>query len=370
MSQLFKLPDLGEGLPDAEIHEWFVKEGDHVKMDQPLVAMETAKAVVDVPAPQAGKIIKLHGKVGDVVAVGAVLVEFENLDKVAAAPTVVGSIESSQTLLQESLIDSQSYSQASSRIKATPLVRSLAKQLNVDLSHLAEKIQGPITAEAVKAAAGLEQAQASPASMQLSSTRRFMAQNLSKIHAETVPVTLIDDADIHHWQDSDKTLRIVRAIQVACKEAPKLNAHFKINPYSLELIKEINLGLAIDTPEGLFVPVIHACEKLSDNELRQKINEYKEKAKANHFSPEELKGASIILSNFGSIAGRYANPMLVPPAVAIIGVGKSRLEPLALDEKNIANHLMLPISFTFDHRAATGGEAARFLHALITALQK
>ncbi len=365
MTQFFKLPDLGEGLPDAEIHEWFVKEGDEVKLDQPLVAMETAKAVVDVPAPHSGKIRKLHGKVGDVIPVGAVLVEFES-EQNQDAGTVVGSIDKSQTLLKENAIGIEPATPSTTAaIKATPAVRALAKQLNVDLASLAHK--NPITAEDVKQAAVKTHSPSSASA--LSGTRRFMAQNLSKIHQETVPITLMDDADIEHWQNSDKTLKIIRAIQAACAKAPTLNAHFKSNPYSLEIIKEINLGLAIDTPNGLFVPVIHHCEKLTDEELRKKINQYKEKAQANHFSPEELKNPSIVLSNFGSIAGRYANPMLVPPAVAIIGVGKSRREVIALDEKAIANHTLLPISFTFDHRAATGGDAARFLSALITALE-
>lgn len=367
MRYFFKLPDLGEGLPDAEIHEWFVKEGDEVNLDQPLVAMETAKAVVDVPAPIVGKVLKLHGKVGDVIPVGAVLVELENQQNQDAG-TVVGNMDKSQILLKENAMGIEPASTAikQANIKATPAVRALARQLNVDLSRLAHK--SPITAEDVKQAAeAMESSSCTLAT--LSGTRRFMAQNLSKVHQETVPVTLMDDADIEHWQETDKTVRIIRAIQAACAEAPELNSHFKINPYSLEIIKEINLGLAIDTPNGLFVPVIHQCEKLTDESLRKKIDELKEKARANHFSPEELKNPSIVLSNFGSIAGRYANPMLVPPAVAIIGIGKSRREVIAVDKKNIANHTILPISFTFDHRAATGGDAARFLRALIGALE-
>ena len=206
--KIFNLPDLGEGLPDAEIREWYVKEGDEVKVDQPMVAMETAKAVVDVPAPQSGRIHKLYGKAGDVIITGAPLVEFEGGAQTAApakekSATVVGNIESSDTVLVESATGIKPVS-AGGAIKAIPAVRALAKKLNVDLATVKGTGQGgQISMDDVERAANAHPAAAKSASPAvvpagyepIRGVRRAMAGIMAQSHSEVVPISLVDDAD-------------------------------------------------------------------------------------------------------------------------------------------------------------------------------
>ncbi len=358
---IFNLPDLGEGLPDAEIQEWYVKVGDEVEVDQPLASMETAKAVVDLPSPQAGKIIKLYGKAGDTIDVDTPLIEFEGS---ADTGTVVGAIEVGETVIDEAATGVK-VKKTSSKIKIIPAARALAKKLGVDLDTI-NTTSGTITAKDVKLAA--EQAGGDKPDEKLHSTRRAMAINMARIHTEVAPVTIVDDVDIHAWHGKQKlTMRVIRAIQNACAVQPDLNAHFNGKELTLKLLKEVNLGLAVDTPHGLYVPVIKDIANKKDSEIKESIDEFKVKAENNSFTPADFHDATIILSNFGVFAGRYANPMVVPPTVAIIGMGKLRDEVVAFEGKAVV-HPVLPLAVTIDHRAVTGGESARFLQALINDL--
>lgn len=366
---IFKLPDLGEGLPDAEIHEWFVKEGDVVTTDQPLVSMETAKAVVDVPSPQNGKIIKLHGQPGDVIKTGHPLVSFEavveqRLDK----GTVVGNLEESTEVSDDHFVIGSSNVQK--RVKATPAVKLLAKKLNVDLSMLTGSGElGMITREDVQRAAD---AQSKPQEgfEPLRGVRRAMLHSMMQSHQDVVPVSIFDEADIECWpENTDITVRLIRAICHACTIEPALNAWFDTQHQARKCFPEINLGLAMDNEEGLFVPVIRDAGKQSDQQLRDKINYFKQTVSDRSISTDDLKGATITLSNFGKFAGRYASPIIVPPMVAILAVG--RLYKGVVEDNDQAKiHRLLPLSLSFDHRAITGGEATRFLGAVISALQQ
>ncbi|MBS0358161.1 MAG: 2-oxo acid dehydrogenase subunit E2 [Proteobacteria bacterium] len=365
---IFKLPDLGEGLPDAEIHEWYVKEGDVVKTDQPLVSMETAKAVVDVPAPQDGKITKLYGNPGDIIKTGSPLIEFEIVK--GSEPvrndtgTVVGNIEVGHKPLAEK------HSTTSSGARITPAIRALATKLKIDLASV--KPTGP---DGLITKADLENATQQTKtetanSENIRGTRRVMVSAMANAHAQIVPVTIYDDADIHAWKDNhDFTVRLVKAITEACKAEPTLNAWFDGQHLTRTLHSHINLGLAVDTSDGLFVPVIHEADKLSPKELRASIESIKEKVQSRTIPPEDLKGATITLSNFGKFAGRYASPIIVPPTVAIIAAGRIREDVVAY-QGQIVIHRVIPLSVTFDHRTVTGGEATRFLGTMIEALEK
>lgn len=380
---IFYLPDLGEGLPDAEIHEWYVKEGDTVKVDQPLVSMETAKAVVDVPSPQAGKITKLHGKPGDIIKTGAPLVEFESAE-IKKEPiaedkgTVVGNIVVGDTTVKETAKIGGTVRGTSNAIKATPAVRALAQKLGVDLALLqGTGPNGSITLDDVQNSSSLASRlqQTSEGKIpdqfeQLKGVRRTMAIGMVKSHQEIVPVTLIDDADIHAWKPgTDITVRIIRAIIHACQKEPTLNAWFDGPSLSRRIFKEVHLGIAVDSVDGLFVPVLKNAEKTSPAVWREKINYFKEHIKARDIPSDELKGATITLSNFGTFAGKYANPIIVPPTVTILGTGKLR-DTVVAHQGKMEIHRIIPLSLTFDHRAATGGEAARFLAAVIEDLEK
>lgn len=372
---IFKLPDLGEGLPEAEIVEWFINEGDTVDVDKNIVSMETAKAIVDIPSPQAGKIIKFFGQPGDIIHTGDPLLEFAGdearVEKTATrkdSGTVVGEIKSGEEIYTEA---PRQFS-ASGRnvaIKVTPAVRALARRMGVDLSVVSPS--GPndtIIASDIERVAGIlkQVGELEP----LRGVRRAMANAMSSAHAEVVSVTINDDADINVWSESfDVTARLVRAIVVASKAQPSLNAWYDSHSVGRRLIEQVHLGIAVDTEQGLFVPVIKNVNDLSESQLREKINTLKSQITSRKLAAESLRGNTITLSNFGAIGGRYANPVIVPPTVAILGAGKICKEPVAVDDR-VEVHKRIPLSLSFDHRAVTGGEAARFMVAVIEDLQK
>lgn len=370
--KIFNLPDLGEGLAEAEIHEWHVKEGDVVKVDQPMVSLETAKAVVEVPSPYTGKIIKLFGSAGDIIQTDAPLVEFES-DKEEVRKdkgTVVGNLEESNTVLDsgDMIIGSNDHI-ATPSVKAMPAVRTLAKQLNVDLNLVTPTgPNGQITAEDVKKATTPQRKKLQANVEVLHGVRRAMATVMTQSHQEVVPVTIIDDADITDMSaGADITTRIIQAMVAGIKVEPSLNAWYDGKAMERCVLAEIHIGLAMDTEDGLFVPVLKDVVKSNAEELRNTINTFKQTVRARTVAPSDLQGATISLSNFGMIAGRYATPIVVPPMVAILGCGKIRESVIVHDGKMVIRKL-LPLSLTFDHRAVTGGEATRFLAEVIKSL--
>lgn len=372
--KIFKLPDLGEGLPDAIIREWHIKVGDEVKKDQPIVAMETAKALVDVVAPFNATIEKLFGDVNATIETGKPLIGFvgesDASDVKKDTGTVVGKIEQSDNILSETVFTTTG-STENTGIKATPAVRALARKLNVDLSQVVFSGER-ITAEDVYHAAQNPSVNAEKAEIGweiLSGIKRAMVMSMQQSHHDIVPVTIIDDADIHAWVGrQDITVRIIRAIIEACKSEPALNAHFNGKNMSMKKFSNINLGLAVDMPHGLFVPVIKDAASLSNEAIREMVQRYKEQARTKSIPQHDLRGATIVLSNFGAIAGRYANPIILPPTVAIVGVGRITKNVVVDVNDTIAVHRSIPLSLTVDHRAITGGEAARFLRVMMDVL--
>jgi len=388
MSTIFKLPDLGEGLPDAEIHEWHVKVGDEVKIDQLLVSMETAKAVVEVPSPRSGRIVKLYGNVGDMINTGDPLIEYEDTEKpvTAAAPagnsaaTVAGSIKVGDTVIHEAAAGIKVKQESIDGVKALPVIRLIAQKLGLDLNRLpATGHVGQITlddlCQAIKqqmqnAPAASKALPVNPAMKPIKGARKAMAHSMAESHASVVPVTLSDKADLSAWATgTDFTARLIRAICVACQVEPVMNAHFDGHIPAIDIKSDINIGVAVDGPEGLFVPVIKNAGALTAAELREKVNQFKLQVKDRSIPQEDLRGATITLSNFGTFAGYFANPIVVPPMVTIIGAGRGRDEVVSVNGK-LEAHRILPLSVTFDHRAATGGEASRFLKAMIDDLEK
>ncbi len=365
--KIFKLPDLGEGLQEAEIVEWHVKAGDEVKADQPLVSVETAKAVVEVPSPHAGRIEKLFGGKGDIVHLGAPLVGYEGDGEESDAGTVVGHMDVGKEVVDEAPVESAA--RAGGGIKATPAVRALARRLDVELGMVTPSgPDGLITVADVQRVANILK-EAGPAEA-LRGVRRAMARNMALAHAEVVPATLLDDADIHAWpKGTDTTIRLVRAIVAACKAEPSLNVWFDAKSGTRRLVKKVDIAIAVDTPDGLFVPVLRDVDKRDAADLRRGLDRMRADVQARTIPPEELRGGTITLSNFGMIGGRYSAPVVLPPTVAIVGAGRIGDRVVAFDGQP-AVHRVLPLSLTFDHRAVTGGEAGRFMAAMIADLQK
>jgi pyruvate dehydrogenase E2 component (dihydrolipoamide acetyltransferase) len=453
---IFYLPDLGEGLPEAEIVEWHVKVGDTIETDQSMVSVETAKAIVEIPAPQCGRVSELFAQAGEVLETGAPLMSFESAEEadaqihandeaqtntlttqqeaapqkevalqktgteasapakthestatktssVLAAPqgksapqtppkahdkgTVVGNIPENAENLESFFQHVAKSAQHKATPLAIPAARQLATQHEIDLNTVTgsgpngviiisdiEAVLGrhasttPALPQTDTSAGAPENAKASQTET-LKGPRRAMAHAMTKAHAEVVKVTIEDDACIHRWRDTeDPTLRLIRAISYACSKEPGLNAWYDHNAMTRTLFDYVNLGMAVDTPDGLYVPVLESVDAKRPKILRGELNTLREQIKTRSIPKERLSGATITLSNFGTIAGRYASPVVSPPQVAIIGAGRSRDAVLAVKGKAKVRRIM-PISLSFDHRALTGGEAARFLKALIEDLE-
>ena len=200
---------------------------------------------------------------------------------------------------------------------------------------------------------------------QLKGVRRNMARVMADAHARVVPTMLCDDADIHAWRaGNDITIRLIRSIVKACKAVPALNAWFDGDSLTRTLHPHVDIGIAVDTDDGLFVPALRNADVLDAVALRAAINRLRDQVMNRTIPASEMSGYTISLSNFGVFAGRYATPIVVPPTVAIIAAGKGRHQMTPV-MGGFESHKVIPLSLTFDHRAATGGEAARFLKAML-----
>jgi pyruvate dehydrogenase E2 component (dihydrolipoamide acetyltransferase) len=351
----FALPDLGEGLQEAEIVSWHVTEGDHVVVDQPLVAVETEKAVVEVPSPQAGHIAKLFAKVGERVKVGAPLVEFEegpHAETGAIVGELSGAFEPNKAR----------------RPQATPAVRARARELGIDLARVAPTgIGGTISLADVQTAASRSIVDSIPGALR--GARRTMASHMALAWREVAHATLHDKADIEAWPATeDVTCRLVRSLIAGCKNEPGLNASFDAASLSLRENPTVDVGLAIDSPEGLFVPVLRDAANGTAQDWRRRIDAFKRAVAERSLMPADLRRPTITLSNFGTIAGSHAALIVMPPQVAILGAGRIAAGSIRAADGSIALHSALPLSLTFDHRAVTGGMAARFLQSVIADL--
>jgi pyruvate dehydrogenase E2 component (dihydrolipoamide acetyltransferase) len=304
----------------------------------------------------------LYGKAGDVIATGAPLVKFKNYQDTG---TVAGVIEEGDVVLEE---NPAFIIKSGVQIRATPAVRALAKSLEVNLEFvIATGINNTITAHDVQQA--VQHGQDLSKYKKITGSRKAMAEVMARSHAEVVTVTICEDAKLSHVKpDLDISVSMMLALVAACNLIPQLNAWYDGARKSLQLLGTINLGIAMDTVDGLFVPVIKDLATKSANELRIELNTLKQQVSNRTIRADCLKGASITLSNFGKFAGRYASPIVIPPQVAILGVGKLRAEPIVLDG-NVVVGQILPISLSVDHRVCTGGEAARFLGEVIRFLQ-
>jgi len=362
MPRQFTLPDLGEGLEEAEIVAWLVNEGDHVVANQPLVSVETDKAVVEIPSPWSGTIARRFGAKGDLIKVGAALVEYSE-GAAADTGTIVGEVKFSEPTRE---VEARGRPKG---LQVLPAIRALARKLDVDLNLVQGSGGGGMITRADVERAARSLTEAGPAEP-LKGMRRTMAQRMALAHAQVVPTTVIDEADIDAWsKETDITIRLVQAMAAACKAEPSLNAWYNAEAGERRLLSRVDVGIAVDLEGGLLVPVLRNVGERDSADLRTGLNRMRADAAARSIPPEELRGATITLSNFGMIGGRFASLVVVPPQVAIIGAGRAERRVVVNNDQQVI-HRMLPLSLTFDHRAVTGGEAARFLAALKSSLEE
>lgn len=412
----FKLPDLGEGLTEAEIVEWHVKAGERIRLNQPLVSVETDKAVVEVPSPVTGRVVALRGEAGDVIPVGGVLARFDDGSgapepgrpsrKEGASPPgaargeakagrrdnvsgVVGELPAAGVVMADTTASAASRPRRQ-RVRAAPSVRALAREIEVDLARV--KGTGPhgrITAKDVAKAAEARSGGAQPSAPEapsgapaplpqpasgigekLSGPRRAMFHSMTAAHRDMALCTVMDDADIHDWESPrDFTPRLIRAMVAGCRAEPRLNGTFDAGAGVLSMAEEVHMGLAMHTPHGLIVATIFDAGKRSLDELRAEVARLKQAGADRTLKPGEVRGYTITLSNIAGGSSRYATPLMVPPTVGILGSGAARDEVVAVDGAP-AIRRMLPLSLTFDHRCVAGAEASRFLAAALADLKQ
>jgi len=395
----FKLPDLGEGVHEGEIVKWLVKEGDSVKEDQPMVEVMTDKATVEIPAPTQGKIQKLHFKDGDQVEVGQVLVTIAQAGESASKekePKEKAPKEKPKVLVpkkQETTVAS-----SPAQVLATPAVRKLAKDLGVDLSHV--KATGPggrITEQDVR---GRQEGIRHPEAQRAEGSHRFQPLAIPKSdHEERVPLrgvrkkiaerlqmskhyaphfTYVEEIDMtglvnlrvqKKTEAESKGVKltylayIVKALIPALKEFGSLNASLDETTQEIVYKKQYHIGIAVDTEDGLIVPVIQNVDQKDVYQVAKEIVEKAEQVRSKKIKPEDLKGSSFTVTSIGNIGGVFATPILNYPDVAILGVNKIVERPVVKDGQITKRH-MVYLSLTLDHRVVDGAVAARFMNKL------
>jgi len=360
---------------------WHVAEGDVVAADDPLISVETDKAVTEMPAPWKGRIVKLCAAVGDTLKVGDEVVRFEGDDVAEREATPVSPAATARTMPSQAIPATGSQR----RVRAMPAVRMLAAELDLDLSGIEGTGPDGMVLARDLAAALRTSAMAPPVTTglspqskgqgagsgweALSGPRRTMARNMELSHQQVAATTVHEEAAISEWAaGSDVTARLVRALLQGVAAEPALNGWFDARR-GRKLSKAVDVGIAVDTRDGLLVPVLRDAGRFEAGPLRAELDRLLEGARGRTLMAHELNGATMTLSNYGMIAGLHATPVVVPPQIAILGCGRigERLVPTP-EGSRVAR--IMPLSLTYDHRCVTGGEAARFIRAVIADLEK
>ncbi|HEY7746436.1 MAG TPA: dihydrolipoamide acetyltransferase family protein [Desulfuromonadales bacterium] len=380
----FKFPDVGEGIAEGEIVRWLVAVGDTVRAHQPIVEMETDKALVELPSPRSGVIRELRGAVGDTVAVGAVLAVIEAAEETAAAamkePTrpaavgVVGELEEAP--------ESEPREAAGGVVPPVlPRDRKLAAELGIDLA--AVRGSGPggrITEADIRAAGAPAEVVPTPAErIPLKGLRKAMSRTMTISARSAVHVTVMERADalaLRELRQRERALAeakgvrltyltfIVKALTLVLESFPLLNSSLDEEKEEIVLHGGQHIGFAVDTPEGLLVPVVRDARRKSILELAAALQELSERARQRKISPAELKGGTFTVSNYGAIGGLWGTPVINPPQSAILGVGRIE-EAAVVRQGEVVARPVVPLSLTFDHRIIDGATAQRFLNALV-----
>jgi pyruvate dehydrogenase E2 component (dihydrolipoamide acetyltransferase) len=355
----FKLPDLGEGLTEGEVARWLVAEGDEVTEDQPLVEIQTDKTTVEIPSPAAGKVAQILVEEGKVVPVGTVLVV---IGEDGAVPKQAASDERKEAKPQEQVPGRA----PEGRVRATPLVRRLAQELGVDLESLTGTgPQGRITEQDVRGAAGggePHEGRREP----LRGVRRLIAEHMTRAHREVPPVTWVEEADFSGIDLKLLVPAVLKACAEALKEFPELNA--RLDGDGIVYLDRYDIGVAVQTDDGLVVPVVRNCDSASIEELAAEVTRLAESARDGTLKPEELRGSTFTVTSAGKLAGLFQTPIVNHPEVAILSIGRVAERPVVRDG-NVEVGRTGYVALTFDHRVVDGARAAEFGLAVISRLE-
>jgi pyruvate dehydrogenase E2 component (dihydrolipoamide acetyltransferase) len=362
MAYEFKLPDLGEGLTEGEIARWLVAEGDEIAEDAPLVEIQTDKTTVEIPSPAAGTVARILVAEGDVVPVGTVLVVIGD-DGVSALPPAPDRDVAVQ-------LHQEAPSGPVSRVQATPLVRRIAQELGVDLASVtATGPGGRVTEADVRAATTVsDDSTQSPEGRRekVRGVRRQIVEHLTRAHREVPAVTFVEECD---FTDVDLQLllpTVLKATAESLREFPELNA--RLEGDEIVYLDRYDLGIAVQTDQGLVVPVVRGCDSRSLDELRADVDALAEKARAGRLAPEELRGSTFTVTSAGKLGGLFVTPLVNHPEVGILGVHRIAPRAVVRDGEFVARKVG-NVSVTFDHRVVDGARAAAFTLAVIGRLQ-
>ena len=352
MAYEFKLPDLGEGLAEGEIARWLVQEGQEIAEDDPLVEIATDKTTVEIPSPAAGIVTTILVAEGEVVPVGTVLV-------------VIGGDGPKPEATAGS--DPAARGQTPEKVRATPLVRRLAEELGVELATIVGTgPQGRITEADVKQQGQTPQGGVRPVREPIRGIKRQMFEHLTRAHREIPPVTWVEECDFSGVDLKLLLPLVLKAVAESLREFPELNARIEDN--ELLYLDRYDLGIAVQTEQGLVVPVVRACDSRSLDELDADIKRLAEAAQNGKLAPEELRGATFTVTSAGKSAGLFTTPLINHPQVAILGVYRIADRPVVRDGEIVVRRVG-NVSVTFDHRVIDGKRAGDFGLAVIARLQ-
>jgi pyruvate/2-oxoglutarate dehydrogenase complex dihydrolipoamide acyltransferase (E2) component len=366
MAYEFKLPDLGEGLTEGEIARWLVSEGQEIAEDDPLVEVQTDKTTVEIPSPAGGKVARILVAEGEVVPVGTVLVVIgedgavpEEQPRAEPAPSVSATSEG------QSLGPVRQ-----GRVRATPLVRRLAAELGVELSSVdGTGPQGRVTEEDVRAAAGAEGLSLGHGREgrreKLRGVRRLVAEHMARAHHEVPPVTWVEECDFGNLDLRRLVPLTLKAVAESLQEFPELNA--RLEGDEIVYLDSYDLGIAVQTEQGLVVPVVRGCDEASVDELAQEVERLADAAWAGSLKPEELRGSTFTVTSAGKLGGLLTTPIVNHPEVAILSIGRVTERAVVRDGEIVARPVGY-VSVTFDHRVIDGARAAEFGLAVIRRL--
>lgn len=418
MNHIFNFPDLGEGLEEGTILEWYVKVGDKVKVGDPLVQMETDKVVADIPSPKNGVIVALHGKPGDVIAVGAPLAEIDltssgkistgaKVDTAIAAPeasvepiaegedaaAVVGTMEvaGSDGLLaasNEGAPSAKEQSESQRKALATPVARALAKEMGIDINRVpGSGPSGRVKREDILQFGSGFVTQPTPTSatdkyaiedvtyLPLTQIRKTIARNMLHAKHNAAHMSVFEEVEISALKAviarykpiyADKGVKltylpfIVKAVAQALKHHPQLNSQIDAENNRMIVRNRQHIAFAVDAPDGLVVPVIRDADRISIFEIATQIGTLAEKARSRKLTLEEMKEGSFSITSFGSIGGIFATPVINYPQAGILGIGRIMKTPIVKEDEIVVGNIM-PLSLSVDHRIVDGGETTRFL---------
>lgn len=403
MALSFLFPDVGEGIHEARIVEWLVSQGDTVREDQPLIKVETDKAVVEIPSPRAGVILRLAAEVDATIHVGDELVligaEGESVD--VQAPKEEVETSPGPTEVPAPQAPEAPREKKTRRPLATPKTRALARELGIDLGHIvgsgsggritdedvrkAEKgqLQTPSGSLAKPLSAKSSPVEHEPGSIErvpISHLRKVIAQAMRSSKQTSAHVTHVDEADVTPLLEAYRRIKpalessgdlkfsllpfFVKALVQTLKDFPIFNASVDEDAGEILIKHFYNIGIAVDTPEGLIVPVIRDADRKNMVELSAEIADLAERARSRSLSLDEIRGGTCTITNIGPLGGVFATPIINQPELAIVGLHTIKKRAVVIEDEIVIRQMMY-LSISFDHRWIDGAEAARFMSSFV-----